>query len=87
MGTAPARSFAGGGAKIVKIPQDQTDFDIVVAGGNNATALTKFWQNDGIEEKIALITDRSKFICPELYYLVSYGVVKDLKLESGSVGA
>lgn len=87
MGTAPARTFAGGGAKIVKIPADQTDFDIVVVGGNNATALTKFWQNDHIEEKIALVTDRSKFVCPELYYLTSYGAVKDLKLETGSVGA
>lgn len=56
-------------------------------GGNNATALTKFLQNDHIHEKMALISDRSKFVCPELYYLCSYGVAKDLKLESGSVGA
>jgi hypothetical protein len=36
---------------------------------------------------MALVTDRPKFVIPELYFLASYGVVKDLKLESASVGA
>ena len=36
------RSFSGG-AKIIKIPADQTDFDICVVGGYNATSLVKFW--------------------------------------------
>ncbi len=36
---------------------------------------------------MALITDRSKFVNPDLYHLVQYGVIKELKLESGSVGS
>jgi NADH dehydrogenase FAD-containing subunit len=36
---------------------------------------------------MALITDRSKFVNPDLYHLVQTGIVKELKLESGSVGS
>lgn len=82
----PARTFAGGG-KIEKIPKDQTDFDICIVGGLNATALTKFLQNEGKGLKMAIITDQSKFIIPELYFLCSHEAIKSLKLESGSVAS
>lgn len=84
--SAPLRTFAGG-AKIVKIPKDQTDFDICVVGGLNATSLTKFLQNDGKGYKMAIITDQSKFVISELYFVCSHDAVKSLKLESGSVAA
>jgi len=32
-----------GGGKIHKIPDTQTEFDMIVVGGNAATSLTKFW--------------------------------------------
>lgn len=80
------RNFAGG-AKIIKMPLDQTDFDICVVGGLNATALVKFWQNDHLKQTMAIVSERSKFVNPTLYYLCSYGYVKELKLEAASVGA
>lgn len=84
---AQARPFAGGGAKLVKIPDDQTDFDICVIGGLNATALTKFWQNDHIHEKMAIVSERPKFMIPELYMFASYAVIKEFKAESSAVGS
>jgi NADH dehydrogenase FAD-containing subunit len=80
------RSFAGG-AKIQKMAKDATDFDICIVGGLNATALTKFLQNEGKGLKMAIITDQSKFLCPELYFLCSHSAIKPLKLESGSVAS
>lgn len=56
-------------------------------GGLNATALTKFLQNDHIHEKMALVSDGSKFVNSDLYFLTAYGVIKDLKLESASINA
>jgi len=82
----PKRTFAGGG-KIHKIGKDVKDFDICIVGGVNATALTKFLQNEGKGLKMAIITDRSKFVCPELYFLCSHAAIKPLKLESGSVAS
>lgn len=82
----PARTFAGGG-KIHKMPKEATDFDICVVGGLNATALTKFLQNEGKGWKMAIVTDSSKFIVPELYFLCSHAAIKPLKLESGSVAS
>lgn len=82
----PARTFAGGG-KIEKMSKDATDFDICVVGGLNATALTKFLQNEGKGWKMAIVTDQSKFIIPELYFLCSHEAIKSLKLESGSVAS
>jgi sulfide:quinone oxidoreductase len=84
--TMPARTFAGG-AKIQKMPKDQTDFDICVVGGLNATAITKFLQNEGKGWKMAIVTDQSKFVVPELYFLCSHSAIKPLKLESGSVAS
>lgn len=84
--TAPKRTFAGGG-KIHKMEKDVTDFDVCIVGGLNATALTKFLQNEGTHLKMAIITDQSKFVCPELYFLCSHAAIKELKLESGSVAS
>ena len=84
--SVPARTFAGGG-KIEKMPEDQNDFDICVVGGYNGTALVKFWQHDGISEKMAMISDESKFMIPEAYYLGSYGVIKALNMESSALRA
>ena len=36
---------------------------------------------------MAIITDRSKYVCPELYFMCSHSAIKPLKLESGSVGS
>ena len=82
----PKRTFAGGGA-VKKMPKDTTDFDICIIGGMNATALAKFIQNDGTGLKMALITDKSKFVRPDLYFFCSYAAIKELQLESASVGA
>jgi hypothetical protein len=84
--SAPMRTFAGGGAP-KKLDKNITDFDICVVGGNNATALTKFLQNEGKHYKMAIITDKSKFIVPELYFYCSHEAIKPLKLETGSVGS
>jgi len=56
-------------------------------GGMNATALLKFLQCDGVNYKMALITDRSRFILPQSYFGVSHGHIAELKLESGTVSA
>ena len=78
--------YAGGG-KIHKIPDSQTDFDVVCVGGAGATALTKFWQNDHIHEEVALVTDKSKFLNSELYHMVNIAAVKILAYESSSTAA
>lgn len=83
---APKRSFAGGG-KIAKLGKDITHFDICLVGGLNAVSLTKFLQNEGKGYKMAIITDQSKFVCPDLYFLCSHSAIKPLKLESGSVAS
>jgi NADH dehydrogenase FAD-containing subunit len=69
------------------MPASETNFDIVFVGGINATALLKFIQQDGIDYKMALITDRSRFILPQAYFGVSHGHIPELKLESGTVSA
>lgn len=56
-------------------------------GGINATALTKFLQVDGVNYKMALITDRSRFVLPEVYFGAAHGHIPELKLESGTVSA
>lgn len=56
-------------------------------GGMNATSLMKFLQADGVNYKMALITDRSRYILPNAYFGVSHGHLADLKLESGTVSA
>lgn len=86
LSSIPVRAMSGGG-KIHKLEKDVKDFDIVLIGGLNATALTKFLQNDHKGWKMAIVTDRSKFVCPELYFLCSHSAIKPLKLESGSVGS
>lgn len=53
----------------------------------NATALVKFLQADGVNYKMALVTDRSRYILPQSYFGVSHGHIAELKLESGTVSA
>lgn len=53
----------------------------------NATSLLKFLQCDGVNYKMALITDRSRYISPQSYFGVSHGHIAELKLESGTVSA
>lgn len=53
----------------------------------NATALLKFMQADGVNYKMALVTERSRFILPQSYFAVSHGHIAELKLESGTVSA
>ena len=84
--TMPARTFAGGGS-IERMGKDVTDFDICIVGGLNATALTKFLQNEGKGLKMAIITDQSKYIAPELYFFCSHDAIKSLKLETASVAS
>ena len=54
-------------------------------GGINTASLTKFLQADDLHLKMAIVTDKSRFIIPEHYFPVSYGQVADLQLESAAV--
>jgi NADH dehydrogenase FAD-containing subunit len=36
---------------------------------------------------MALVTDMQKFVNPDLYWLCNYGIIKEIKSESGSIGA
>jgi hypothetical protein len=69
------------------MPAAETNFDIVFVGGMNATSLLKFLQCDGLNYKMALVTDRSRYILPQSYFGVSHGHIAELKLESGTVSA
>ena len=62
--TEHKRYFSGGGPKKPSMPASETNFDVVFVGGMNSTALLKFLQFDGVNYKMALITDRSRFILP-----------------------
>lgn len=55
------------------MPSTERDFDVVVVGGFNAAALTKFLQHDGVEYKMALVAREGKFIVPQAYLGVSHG--------------
>ena len=81
------RNFSGGGPKKPSMPASETNFDIVFVGGMNSTAILKFLQCDGVNYKMALITDRSRFILPQSYFGVSHGHIAELKLESSTVSA
>jgi len=54
----------GGGEKKPAMPASETNFDIVVVGGANAAALTKFLQTDDLPHKMALICNQGKFVLP-----------------------
>jgi len=84
---ASQRKFSGGGPKKPNMPATETNFDIVFVGGVNATALHKFIQAEDVDYKMALVTDKSRYILPECYFGVSHGHIVDLKLESGTVSA
>lgn len=44
-------------------------------------------QADGVNYKMALVSDKSRFILPEAYFAVSHGHIAELKLESSTVSA
>jgi hypothetical protein len=84
---AHQRNFSGGGPKKPVMPASETNFDVVFVGGMNSTAIVKFLQCDGVDYKMALISDRSRFIIPQSYFGVSHGHIVDLKLESATISA
>jgi PP-loop superfamily ATP-utilizing enzyme len=43
---------------------DNDDFDVIFVGGLNATALAKFAQQDLGDKKMAIISDKNKFLIP-----------------------
>ena len=75
------RNFSGGGPKKPNMPASETNFDVVFVGGMNTAAIMKFLQCDGVNYKMAIITDRSRFILPQSYFGVSHGHIAELKLE------
>jgi hypothetical protein len=85
--TQHQRNFAGGGPKKPAMPATNTDFDVVFVGGMNTTALVKFLQTDDVPYKMALVTERSRFVLPQSYFGVSHGHIAELKLESATVSA
>jgi hypothetical protein len=42
----------------------ERDFDIVLVGGHNATAISKFLQADDVKYKMALISKEGKYVLP-----------------------
>jgi hypothetical protein len=77
----------GGGEKKPNMPHAETNFDVVFVGGMNATALTKFVQSEGVNYKMALVSNQGKFVMPDAYFGVAHGHIPDLKLESGTVSS
>jgi hypothetical protein len=53
-----------GGAKKPAMAADNDDFDVIFVGGLNATALAKFAQQDLGDKKMAIISDKNKFLIP-----------------------
>jgi len=54
----------GGGEKKPAMPTAERDFDVVLVGGHNATAITKFLQADDVKYKMALVSKDGKYIVP-----------------------
>lgn len=79
-----ARSM-GGGEKKPAMSSKERNFDVVLVGGHNATAITKFLQVDDVPYKMALIAKTGKYILPQAYLGVSHGHLKDLTLETATV--
>jgi len=84
--TTPSRAM-GGGPKKPNISPTETDFDILMVGGMNAAALTKFLQTDDLPYKMGVITQTGKFVMPTAYFGVAHGHITPLKLESGTVSS
>lgn len=82
----PSRA-AGGGPKKPAIPASERDFDVVLVGGINVTALTKFLQAENVDYKMALVAGQGKAILPTAYFGVSHGHIDGQKLESSAVSS
>jgi len=59
----PKRNM-GGAKPPPNISSSVTDFDLVVVGGANATALTKFIQTDTQKYQMALVSNQGKYVLP-----------------------
>jgi len=70
--STPART-AGGGPKKPPMSSAERDFDVVLVGGMNATAMTKFMQTEGVNYKMALVVAAGKAIMPPSYFGVCHG--------------
>lgn len=66
------------------MPATERDFDIVLVGGMNVTALTKFMQTEGVNYKMALVAGQGKAIMPTAYFGVCHGHIDGQKLESSA---
>jgi hypothetical protein len=77
----------GGAKPPPNMPASVTDFDLVVVGGANATALPKFIQCDTQKYQMALVANQGKFVLPQAYFGVMHGHIPELKLESGTVSS
>jgi len=69
------------------MPAAERDFDIVLVGGMNVTALTKFMQTEGVDYKMALVVGQGKSIMPTSYFGVCHGHIDGQKLESSAVSS
>ena len=58
-------------------------------GGLNSVALTKFLQTDGVNYKMAIITNesRGKFVKPENYWSITHEHLKPIGMNTGAVSA
>lgn len=77
----------GGGDKKPAISSSITDFDVVFVGGHNAAAIAKFTQTDGVDLKMAVVTQTAKFVMPNAYFACAHGHMPALKLESDTVSS
>jgi len=51
-------------------------FSTTYLGGINATALLKFVQAEGVDYKMAIVTDKSRYVLPEAYFSISHGHIQ-----------
>jgi len=86
---ASQRGFAGGGAKKPAIDPTTTDFDVILVGGPNCGALTKYLQTHekGGNLKIAMVSKDSVWVQPQSYFGILHQHIKELKMETGTLSA
>jgi len=83
------RGFAGGAVKKPPIDPSCTDFDLVLVGGPNCAALTKFIQQNerAANLKIAMISNQGVWVQPQAYFGILHQHIKELKMETGTMSA
>lgn len=75
----------GGGDKKPSIDSSVRDFDVVLVGGSNVAALTKFLQTDDLPWNMALVTSEGQWVLPTSYFACTHGHRGGLEVMSGSV--